>query len=112
MQPYFFPYIGYFQLINAVDVFVIYDDVNFIKQSWITRNNILVNNKAFKVNLIVEGASSYKKINQIGRIVEKEKWLKTIAQSYRKAPFYKNVYPLIEELAFNNEKCLSKFLMF
>ena len=43
MQPYFFPYIGYFQLINAVDEFVIYDDVNFIKQGWITRNSILSN---------------------------------------------------------------------
>ena len=61
MQPYFFPYIGYFQLINAVDIFVIYDDVNFIKQSWITRNRILLKNEAFRINLIVEGASSSKK---------------------------------------------------
>ncbi|GAA4267999.1 WbqC family protein [Hyunsoonleella aestuarii] len=111
MQPYFFPYIGYFQLIHAVDIFVIYDDVNFIKQSWITRNNILVKNEAFRINLIVEGASSYKKINQISRIVENKKWLKTIEQSYRKAPFFSAVYPLVREIALNEEKSISRFLM-
>lgn len=42
MQPYFMPYIGYFQLIKAVDKFVIYDDVNYINRGWINRNNILV----------------------------------------------------------------------
>ena len=111
MQPYFFPYIGYFQLINAVDGFVIYDDVNFIKQSWITRNNILVNNEAFRINLVVEGASSFKRINQIKRKVESEKWLKTIEQSYKKAPLFSTVYPLIEEIALSNEISISKFLM-
>lgn len=111
MQPYFFPYIGYFQLINAVDVFVVYDDVNFIKQSWITRNSILVNNEATRINLIVEGASSFKKINQINRITKTNKWLKTIKQSYRKAPLFNTVYPLIEEVAMHDEKCISKFLL-
>ena len=43
MQPYVFPYIGYFQLINTVDKFVFYDDVNYIKNGWIDRNKILVN---------------------------------------------------------------------
>ena len=42
VQPYFLPYIGYFQLINAVDRFIIYDDVNFMKKKWINRNNILI----------------------------------------------------------------------
>ena len=43
MQPYFFPYIGYFQLINAVDEFVVYDNIEFTKKGWINRNRILVN---------------------------------------------------------------------
>ena len=43
MQPYIFPYIGYYQLIDAVDQFIIFDDVNFIKRGWINRNNILLN---------------------------------------------------------------------
>jgi len=112
MQPYFFPYIGYFQLINAVDIFVIYDDVNFIKQSWITRNIILLKNEEFRINLVVEGASSSKRINQINRIVGSRKWLKTIEQCYKKAPFFSSVYPIVEEIALNGEKKLSKFLLF
>ena len=65
MQPYFFPYIGYFQLINAVDLFIIYDDVNFKKQSWITKNRILLDNKDFNLILQVKGASSFVKINEV-----------------------------------------------
>ena len=48
MQPYLFPYIGYWQLIDAVDIFVIYDDVHFIKQGYVNRNNILQNQKSQK----------------------------------------------------------------
>ena len=50
MQPYFFPYIGYWQLINSVDIFIIYDDVNFVKRGYINRNNILINNQRFSVD--------------------------------------------------------------
>jgi hypothetical protein len=35
MQPYFFPYIGYYQAINAVDKYILYDNLNFIKEGWI-----------------------------------------------------------------------------
>ena len=61
MQPYIFPYIGYFQLIEAVDTFVLYDDVNFIKQGWINRNRILLNGRDYMFNIILKGASSFKK---------------------------------------------------
>ncbi len=64
MQPYFFPYIGYFQLINAVDTFVIYDDVNYIKKGWINRNKILLNGKEKRINLQIAGASQNKLINE------------------------------------------------
>lgn len=65
MQPYLFPYIGYWQLVNAVDAFVIYDDVNFIKQGYINRNNILSNEKSQQFTLELIGASSNKLINEI-----------------------------------------------
>ena len=48
MQPYFFPYIGYFQLINSVDEFIIYDNIQYTKGGWINRNQILANNKKKK----------------------------------------------------------------
>ena len=58
MQPYFFPYIGYFQLVAAVNKFVIYDDVNFIKRGWINRNNVLIEKVKMKIqrNVINKGA--------------------------------------------------------
>ena len=85
MQPYFFPYIGYFQLINAVDKFIIYDDVNYINRGWINRNNILVNDAAHLIQVPLIGSSQNKLINEI-EIVQDAKWkkklLKTIHQSY------------------------------
>jgi hypothetical protein len=101
MQPYLFPYIGYFQLIQAVDKFVIYDDVNFIKQGWINRNRILLNGKEFLFTLPLEDASSFKKINTIpinAALYErwKSKLLKAIDSAYSKAPFYLQVVPVID----------------
>ena len=55
MQPYFVPYIGYWQLMNAVDKYVIYDDVNFIKGGWINRNRILVNGEVKYFNIPMLG---------------------------------------------------------
>jgi len=65
MQPYFFPYIGYWQLIHSVDTFVIYDDVNFIKRGYINRNNIFQNGSSQLITLELIGASQNKRINEI-----------------------------------------------
>lgn len=112
MQPYFFPYIGYFQLINAVDEFVVYDDVNFIKQGWITRNSILVDKKKQNFILQVEGASSFKEIKEITLGKNKKKLIKTIEQEYKKAPFFHLIFPIIKEILLSDESNLSKFLIF
>ncbi|HEY4062589.1 MAG TPA: WbqC family protein [Puia sp.] len=100
MQPYIFPYIGYFQLINSVDKFVIYDDVNFIKQGWINRNNILLNGDRHLFTIPVENLTSFKKINEINLSPGLyEKWLgkfcKTLQAAYKKAPYFEQTWPLI-----------------
>lgn len=110
MQPYLFPYIGYWQLINAVDTFVIYDDVNFIKQGYINRNSILSNGKSQIITLELIGASSNKIINEIEVGNNREKLLKTIKQNYTKAPCFDKVYPIIENIINQNEKNLAKFI--
>lgn len=100
MQPYIFPYIGYFQLINAVDKFIIYDDVNYINKGWINRNRILVNGNDSLFTIPLKEASQNKLINTIEvnwDAAWKSKFLKTIALSYKKAPFYADVLPLIEK---------------
>ena len=113
MQPYFFPYIGYFQLIANSDVFVIYDDVNFIKKGWINRNNILVNNTPYLFSMPLQNVSQNKLINEIF-ITDLDKWktdlLKTISSSYKKAPFYQDVYPLIEKIISFDELNLAIYI--
>lgn len=97
MQPYFIPYIGYFQLINAVDTFILLDDVNFIKKGWINRNNILLGGSQHLITLPLKEASQNKKINEIEWTGDKkvsEKLCRTIEQAYKKAPQFEVVYDL------------------
>ncbi|SCX94236.1 WbqC-like protein family protein [Nonlabens sp. Hel1_33_55] len=103
MQPYIFPYIGYYQLIYAVDKFILYDDVTFIKGGWINRNNILINGTASLFTVPLTGASSNREIgaieiNEKMYPIWKKKFLKSLSQNYSSAPFYDDVFPLIEEV--------------
>jgi hypothetical protein len=109
MQPYFFPYIGYFQLISAVDAFVLYDDVSYIKQGWINRNNILSNSESHLITLPLQDASSNKLINQI-EIRGRHKILQNLRHSYVKAPYFDVIYPVIEDILLQTEKNLASFL--
>jgi hypothetical protein len=101
MQPYVFPYIGYFQLITAVDKFVFYDDVNFTSKGWVNRNNILINNEKKLISLPCKKASQNKQINDIEVNTESKEYtkiLKTIAFNYKKAPFFNDTYSIIHEV--------------
>jgi len=105
MQPYFFPYLGYFQLINAVDKFIFYDDVNFIKNGWINRNRIIINNTSKYLTVQLNGASPFKLINEIEFTDNRAKLKKTLHMAYRKAPMYNYIWPLIEDcLDYKTEK--------
>lgn len=99
MQPYFFPYLGYFQLLYAVDLFVIYDDVNFIKQGWINRNFILMHCRPLRITIPLAGASSFRAIANTtvsADLAWRNKLLKTLYQAYAKAPHFEPVYTLVE----------------
>jgi len=110
MQPYLFPYIGYFQLINAVDTFVIYDDVNYIKQGWINRNRILMNNASHYFTLSLKEASSFKKICEIEVGTNIEKLKKTLLQVYCKAPYFAATFSLLHEILDCQDTNLSHFV--
>ncbi|RIV21240.1 hypothetical protein DYU11_17620 [Fibrisoma montanum] len=101
MQPYFLPYIGYMQLMNAVDTFVLYDDVSFINRGWINRNKLLINGQEYMFTVPLKDASQNKRINEV-RLADDPKWrsklLKTIEQGYRKAPYYGTVLPITEKI--------------
>lgn len=113
MQPYLFPYLGYWQLIKAVDQFVILDDVNYIKQGFINRNSILVNNQIYTFTIPLDRPSPNKLINETKLSFsekKREKFLRTIYMAYKKAPFFEYVYPLIEKLVLFEEEDLTVYI--
>lgn len=111
MQPYLFPYLGYFQLIEAADIFVFYDDVNFITNGWIHRNRVLVNNKASYFTIPCLKASQNKLINEIDHALDKKsrrKLLNKIKFAYKSAPYFDDVYPIFENVIHSNQSSISE----
>ena len=105
MQPYFLPYLGYFQLIDSVDSFVFFDDVNFIKKGWINRNSILLNNEAHKFTIPLIKASQNKLINEIylfDYLTWRNSFMSKIEVSYKSAPNYSNILDLIHDILYAN----------
>lgn len=114
MQPYLFPYIGYFQMINCTDYFIIDDNVQYINKGWINRNRILLNNKDHLITLPVVKDSSRLNINQRYFLddpdkISEGKILSTIYHAYHKAPYFKDCYDLVEEVLCFNNKNVSEF---
>ena len=107
MQPYLFPYIGYFQLINAVDKFVVYDEIEYTKKGWINRNRILMNGTDHLFTIPIKNDSDFLHVNK--RFLAdnypgyKKKIKNQVSSAYSKSPQFNIVYPVIEEcLDFDN----------
>jgi hypothetical protein len=98
MQPYFFPYIGYFQLVHAVDEFVFLDDVSFIKGGYINRNSILLNGRAYRFTIPVQDVSSFRTIREHRYVDSLQKFQELLRHAYRRAPQFEAVSALIAEL--------------
>ena len=97
MQPYLFPYIGYFQLIYAADIFLIYDDVAYIKRGFVNRNNLLTPNGVTRFTVSVPGGSQNKLFSDLKFSRNVDKVLKMIEHGYSKAPYFDDVFPIIRE---------------
>ncbi|MBV8626131.1 MAG: WbqC family protein [Herbaspirillum sp.] len=113
MQPYLFPYIGYWQLMRAADRFVIFDDVNYINRGWINRNRLLINGEPTFITLPLRQASQNRKICEIDIAPAAEwqrKMLKMVEVTYRKAPHFAEVFPLVERILAFPEQNLAAFL--
>lgn len=112
MQPYFMPYIGYFQLLNAVDKYVIYDNAKYTKKGWINRNRILQNNKDTLISISVEKDSDYLDIKDrsVADSFDKKKLINQIRESYRKAPYFEQVMPIVEDIINYEEKNLFLYI--
>lgn len=113
MQPYIFPYIGYWQLIKAVDEFVLLDDVNYIMRGYINRNTILVNGQLYRFTIPISKASQNKLIMHTKlnfNREQKDKFLHTIHLAYHRAKSYDSVMPLIEEIINNQQDDLTAYI--
>lgn len=114
MQPYFFPYIGYFQLINSVDEFILYDNIEYTKKGWINRNRILCEGKERLITLPLKKNSDYSKVverelsESWGK--DKNKMLNVIKSSYNKSPYFLEAYDLVFQCLNNSENNLFKFI--
>ncbi|MBN8454890.1 WbqC family protein [Accumulibacter sp.] len=114
MQPYFMPYIGYWQLIAAVDRMIVLDDVAFIRRGWINRNRILVGGAAHRFSLPLRQASQNRLINEIELATDTSWWQRfrlTLAQSYRRAPFYEETQAFLEPIVSDGRGPLLPFLL-
>lgn len=116
MQPYFLPYIGYFQMIKAVDKFVMYDNIKYTKKGWINRNRMLNGNKEEVFSLAVKKDSDYLDIRDRklsdNYLELNQKTLRRIENYYRKAPFFNEIYPLLETIfLFENHDNLFQFIL-
>jgi hypothetical protein len=114
MQPYMFPYIGYFQLINSVDEFIIYDNIQYTKKGWINRNRILINGKDQLITIPIKKDSDY--LNVVERELseswenDKNKMLNVIKSSYNKAPYFQEIFELILKCLNNPKTNLFRFI--
>ena len=115
MQPYFLPYIGYFQLMNAVDEFVIYDNIKFTKKGWINRNRILVNGKDSYITIPLKKDSDYLDVKDRSLAdswqIDRKSMLNRISATYRKSPYFDIVYPLAEKCILCEESNLFGFIL-
>ncbi|NLK94079.1 MAG: WbqC family protein [Clostridiales bacterium] len=113
MQPYFMPYLGYFQLIKEVDLFVLFDDVNYIKKGWINRNRIKINGEESMFTIPLVKASQNKRINEIlisDAQNSKNQLYKKIHNAYRKSDKYDEVNEIIKKAVMYNEESLDKYI--
>lgn len=101
MQPYVFPYLGYYQLLHAADRFVLFDDVNFIKKGWINRNRILLNGEPYTFTIPVQDISQNRTIKDHLISADqswKPKLIANLKHAYAKAPMFPEVFPTLEAL--------------
>jgi hypothetical protein len=103
MQPYFLPYIGYWQLLAAVDCFVVYDNIQYTKKGWINRNRFLRNGSDSYFTVPIKQASDYLNVDEreVAADFDRDKLLRSLEAAYRRAPHFGATFPVIERIIRN-----------
>ena len=112
MQPYFLPYIGYFQLIAGVDQFIVYDNIKYTKKGWINRNRLLLEGKDAMFSLPIKSGSDSLNVceRQLSDSLNREKLFNQFSSAYRRAPYFNETYPLVKRIVEFDEVNLFGFL--
>ena len=112
MQPYFFSYIGYFHLIAAVDLFIVYDNIKYTKKGWINRNRMLQNGKDAMFSLPMKSGSDSLDVceRELAADFNCGKLLNQFKDAYRHAPYFAETFPLVEQIVSYEEVNLFLFL--
>lgn len=112
MQPYFFPYIGYFELICRTDRWIVFDTAQYIRHGWVNRNRILHPTQGWQYIIVPTARHEQKTpIHEI-RIANTDRWRERLLgqlQHYRKqAPYFRAVMDLVAECLEPGEDSLSR----
>ncbi len=112
MQPYFMPYIGYFQLIGAVDVFIVYDNIKYTKKGWINRNRMLQNHADVMFSLPLKKASDSLHVRERELAAEfgRDVLLRQLSGAYRRAPQFEPTYALLEQIVRHEDDNLFRYI--
>jgi hypothetical protein len=112
MQPYFLPYLGYFQLLDTVDLFIVYDNIKYTKKGWINRNRMLHSGEAAVFSLSLKGASDSLDVcdRELAASFDRQRLLNQMAGAYRQAPYFAEVFPLLEKIVRHQDTNLFRYL--
>lgn len=112
MQPYFLPYIGYYQLIAAVDTFIVYDNIKYTKKGWINRNRFLLNGVDAYFTLPLKKDSDSLDVVERELTVEfdRGKLLNQFKGAYARAPYFTKTFPLLEDIVRCEERNLFSYI--
>ncbi|MBI5075489.1 MAG: WbqC family protein [Nitrospirae bacterium] len=112
MQPYFLPYIGYYQLIQAVDAFIVYDNIQYTKKGWVNRNRFLQQGRDVTFSIPLKKDSDFLNIKdrRLSADFNKVRLLNKTKEAYRRAPYFEQVFPLIEDIFLYGDANLFGFI--
>jgi hypothetical protein len=112
MQPYTFPYLGYFQMIDAADHFVLYDDLQFSRSGWVHRNRLLrVNGRPFYFTLPARPTSHTAHIRdvELAPMPWRQYLLKSVEANYHRCPYFTSIWPMFEQVVGLETSSLAEF---
>jgi hypothetical protein len=112
MQPYFLPYPGYFQLMAAVDEFIVYDNIKYVKSGWINRNRLCRDGRAATFSLPLKHASDSLDVREreLAEAFDPGRLLNQFRGAYAKAPQFPEIFPWLEGIMRHSERNLFRFL--